>query len=100
MISNIPTDRFNLLDKKNAKIFYKKNGYVILKNFYSKDILQDFKNEVVNIINSYLIKAKLKTIETSQERVLTDGIAQLEKYIFNKKFFCFYFCQKLLLCMN
>lgn len=57
------SDRFSVGDMTPAHDFFDENGYVIFTDaFYRKD-LEDFRLEVGNIINSFLIKAGAAQLE-------------------------------------
>ena len=70
--------RFEISDNENAKNFYDENGYVIIKDFYLSEDLMDFKQEVKNIINAYLIKADLDEMDSCSDDILSNGIFALE----------------------
>ena len=70
--------RFALSDNENARKFYIKNGFVIFKNFYMSEDLDDLKQEVKNIINAYLIKAGLDEMDSCSDDILSKGISILE----------------------
>lgn len=79
MTGNLPpTSRFDLDDLKNALEFYQIFGYVIFKDFFSRDELSDFKNDVVNIINAQAAKANIPS-DSGTDAVLNEGIIELEK---------------------
>ena len=71
--------RFEINDKEAAVGFFEDNGFVIIKDFYADEDLNDFKSEVKNIINAYLIKAGLQEIDSTKDDVLTNGILALEE---------------------
>lgn len=70
--------RFEISDNQCAKNFYDENGFVIIKDFYLSEDLKDFKQEVKNIINAYLIKADLNEMDISNDDILSNGIFALE----------------------
>lgn len=70
--------RFSTENLEDAKIFFDNNGFVIFKNFFPADDLVNFKNDVKNIINSYLQKADLEILPTTSDDILTNGILRLE----------------------
>ena len=71
--------RFEINDRDAAVAFFEDNGFVIIKDFYADEDLNDFKSEVKNIINAYLIKAGLQEIDSTKDDVLTNGILALEE---------------------
>jgi len=70
--------RFDLFEIQDAAIFFEENGFVIIKNFLTTEILDDFKSEVKNIINAYLIKAELKEMDSINDDIFSNGILSLE----------------------
>jgi phytanoyl-CoA hydroxylase len=75
---NHSLNRFALDDYDNAKKFFDDNGYMIIKNFFTKEELNDFKCELRSIITAYMIKAKLAPLEADSDDIFTVGINQLE----------------------
>ena len=69
--------RFEINDKEAAVGFFEDNGFVIIKDFYADEDLNDFKSEVKNIINAYLINRT--EIDSTKDDVLTTGILALEE---------------------
>jgi len=74
-----PIKRFDIADSQAAVNFYEENGFVIVKNFYPAEDLQDFKTEVKNIINAHLIKAGIKEMDSTNDDILSNGILALEE---------------------
>ena len=71
--------RFEVSETQSALNFYEENGFVIIKNFYPTNDLVEFKLEVKNIINAYLIKAGCQEMNISSEDILSSGIFALEE---------------------
>jgi ectoine hydroxylase-related dioxygenase (phytanoyl-CoA dioxygenase family) len=71
--------RFHITDLQAALKFFEENGFVIVKNFYSAEDLQDFKIEVKNIINAYLLKAGIQEMDSENDDILSNGILALEE---------------------
>jgi phytanoyl-CoA hydroxylase len=71
--------RFDINDCEAAVAFFEDNGFVIIKDFYTDEDLNDFKSEVKNIINAYLIKAGLQEIDSTGDDVFTNGVLALEE---------------------
>jgi phytanoyl-CoA hydroxylase len=74
-----PIKRFDIADSQAAVNFYEDNGFVIVKNFYPAEDLQDFKTEVKNIINAHLIKAGIQEMDSTNDDILSNGILALEE---------------------
>ncbi len=74
-----PIKRFVKNDFEGAKNFFDKNGFAIISDFYPIQDLLDLKEEVKNIINAYLIKAKLPIMSLAGDNILTSGINALEE---------------------
>lgn len=71
--------RFDMENIDEAKAFFDLNGFVIVKNFYRQEDMADFKYEVKNIINAYLIKAGLEGMSDTGDDILSGGILRLEE---------------------
>jgi phytanoyl-CoA hydroxylase len=71
--------RFDISESQAALNFYEENGFVIIKNFYLTEDLQDFKLEVKNIVNSYLLKSGIQEMDSTNDNVLSGGILALEE---------------------
>ena len=71
--------RFDITESRTAVNFYEENGFVIVKNFYPTEDLQDFKLEVKNIINAHLLKAGFEEMDSSNDSILSIGILALEE---------------------
>jgi len=71
-------NRFALDEHNDATRFFNKNGYVIIKNFFTEEDLAECKCELKNIIEAYRIKAGLPPLKTDSEDIFTTGINQLE----------------------
>ena len=71
--------RFDISESQAALNFYEENGFVIVKNFYLTEDLQDFKLEVKNIVNSYLLKSGIQEMDSTNDNVLSGGILALEE---------------------
>ena len=74
-----PIKRFDISDSQAAVNFYEENGFVIVKNFYPAEDLQDFKTEVKNIINAHLLKAGIQEMDSTNDDILSNGILALEE---------------------
>ena len=74
-----PIKRFDISDSQAAVNFYEENGFVIVKNFYPAEDLYDFKIEVKNIINAYLLKAGIQEMDLTNDDILSNGILALEE---------------------
>jgi ectoine hydroxylase-related dioxygenase (phytanoyl-CoA dioxygenase family) len=71
--------RFHITDLQAALKFFEENGFVIVKNFYLAEDLQDFKIEVKSIINAYLLKAGIQEMDSENDDILSNGILALEE---------------------
>jgi phytanoyl-CoA hydroxylase len=71
--------RFHITELQAALKFFEENGFVIVKNFYPAEDLQDFKIEVKNIINAYLLKAGIQEMDSENDDILSNGILALEE---------------------
>jgi len=79
MFENIYTPpRFDIKNQEEIKKYFDINGFVIIKDFYVEEDLKDFKSDVKNIINSYLIKAELQEMDSTSDDILSKGILELE----------------------
>ena len=78
-MKDIYIKRFETSDIKGIKDFFDENGFVILKDFFPKQELEDFKLEVKNTINAYLLKAGLLEMDTAKDEILSEGLLTLEE---------------------
>ena len=71
-----PRFRYKQFDELNS--FFSANGYAIVSDAFSSTEMADFRADLRNIINSYLIKAGLDEINSAGDDVYTLGLQNLE----------------------
>lgn len=69
-------ERFAITQKKQIDAFFEENGFVIIKGGLSDEQLSDFRTELKNLINAFLLKAGLP--ERADDSVFTGGLRALE----------------------
>lgn len=68
--------RFSYEQETQMQAFFAENGFVLVSNGISSQGILDFRLELGNVINSFLIKASLPTLEG--DAVFTEGLKALE----------------------
>lgn len=68
--------RVSVDDVFSAKKNFDQFGFCIVENFFSCEQLEDFKNDVISVVNCYLNKAGLQG--SGSDQILSTGILMLE----------------------
>ena len=68
-----------LVTSKEANEFFEANGYLIISNFFSGEILERFKLDVKGVINTQLDRANEGLMDKNLELILLEGIKKLEE---------------------
>ena len=72
--------RFEISDIKGSEAikFFETNGYLIISNFFSGEILERFKLDDKGVINAQLDKANEGLMDKNSDLILSEGIKKLE----------------------
>jgi hypothetical protein len=76
-MTNVEIPRFAIDEEAQAHLFFVEFGFVIYKDFFNQEII-DFKLELKQIINSYLLKLNFNAIYS--DFVYSEGIQLIESY--------------------